>query len=86
MQYNRMTDRAVLQAHPNSEWKFKQWKDRVNRICMKHFLMSSESMPDASWRSYFDAPLTPQEAVESAVDHCWRWEPGIQSCWWGEAQ
>ena len=86
MPYNKMTDQAVLKMHPNDEHKFEQWKKRVNRICFKHFLMSSDSMPDASWRDYYDSSLTPAEAVESAVEFCWKYEPGIKECYWGEMQ
>ncbi len=86
MPYNRMTDQAVLNAHPNDEHKFQQWRKRVDRICVKHFMMPSSCLPDASWRDYFDAPLTPAEAVESAVEFCWAYEPGIKECYWGEKQ
>ena len=86
MPYNRMTDKAILDMHSNDDYKFQQWKKRVNRICFKHFLMTSDSMPDAGWRDYFDASLTPAEAVESAVEFCWAYEPGIRECYWGVTQ
>ena len=27
MQYNKMTDEAILKAHPNDNYKFEQWKN-----------------------------------------------------------
>ena len=86
MLYKHLTDQAILDAHPNVEHKFKLWKRAVDAVCKKHFLMSSESMPDASWRYYFNSSLTAKEAVESAVEWCWRYEPGIKQCYWGEMQ
>ena len=73
MQYNRMTDDAILKMHSNDTYKFEQWKKRVDALCTKHFLMPSSCMPDASWRDYFDSSLTPAEAVESAVEFCWKY-------------
>ena len=86
MQYNRMTDDAILKMHSNDTYKFEQWKKRVDALCTKHFLMPSSCMPDASWRDYFDSSLTPAEAIESAVEFCWKYEPGIKRCYWGEMQ
>tara|TARA_Y100000817_G_C16549668_1_gene408199 strand:+ start:243 stop:401 length:159 start_codon:yes stop_codon:yes gene_type:complete len=45
MQYNKMTDEAILKAHPNDNYKFEQWKKRVDRICVKHFMMPSSCLP-----------------------------------------
>ena len=86
MPYNRMSDEAVLKLYPNDEHKFNEWKKRVDRICVKHFMMPSSCLPDASWRDYFDSSLTPAEAVESAVEFCWAYEPGIRECYWGVVQ
>ena len=86
MHYNRMTDEAVLKMHSNDEHKFKQWKKQVDKICLKHFLLTSSCMPDADWRNYFDSSLTAAEAVESAVEFCWQYEPGIRECYSGEMQ
>ena len=33
-----------------------------------------------------DSSLTAAEAVESAVEFCWQYEPGIKECYWGEMQ
>ena len=85
MQYNRMTDAAILKAHPNTEHTFREWKKRVDSICVKAFMMPSSCLPDAGWRGSFESSLTPREAVESAVEFCWRYEPGVQDCWYGDA-
>jgi len=84
MQYNRMTDAAILKAHPNTQYAFQQWKARVDKICVKAFMMPSSCLPDAGWRCSFESSLTPREAVESAVEFCWRYEPGVQDCWYGD--
>lgn len=51
---------------------FKNFNAAVDEELAKHLSgMTSEEMPDASWRDYFDDELTPKEAIEAACEDYW---------------
>lgn len=56
---------------------FEQWKSGCNIIVIDKIGLSLNDMPDALWRDYYDDGLTPQQAVDSAVEDAWRDEPFI---------
>lgn len=67
----------------DDEDPFNTWKAEVDRICIEAFELSSEDLPDAAWRSNFDAKNSPEDAITNAIDEVWMHEldPDIDQVW-----
>ena len=65
-----------------SEKNFTHWKLAVDDQCVKHFGLSSDDLPDALWRDYFEDGMMPSEAIACAVDDAWHDVPGMEELWY----
>ena len=54
------------------------WKRRRDTILHNNIGLTSGSLPDASWYSYWADGLDPQQAIEAAIDDVWYDEPLIK--------
>lgn len=85
MNFNRMSDETVLSMHDASDGVFGKWKHQVNRVCIAHFGLSSDDLPDACWRDYHEGGMTPVEAIDCAVMDVWGIDsPELETLWYGE--
>ena len=57
---------------------FAIWKNRRDMILHHNIGLISGDLPDASWYSYWDEGLDPQQAIESAIEDVWYDEPIIK--------
>ena len=84
MNFNRMSEVKILSMHDNSEGVFGKWKRQVNKLCVAHFGLDSDMLPDAAWRDYHEDGMTPTEAIDCAVTDAWAGEPEIETLWYRE--
>ena len=64
-----------------SEKNFTQWKLAVDEQCVKSFGLSSDDLPDALWRDYFEDGMTAYNAIDCAVYDAWYDVPGMEELW-----
>jgi len=63
---------------------FEEWKKEVDRVCVKVFGLSSDDMADCLWFDYWNDELSPNEAVENAVEDVWGHDdPVMYDIWYG---
>lgn len=84
MNFNRMSDTAIMSMHDDWNRDFGKWKAMVNQICVRHFGLSADDLPDASWADYHHDNMTPVDAVDCAVIDAWDDIPELQNLWYGE--
>jgi len=60
-----------------AEVEFNEFKKDVDRLLVGMIGMSSDDLPDATWRDYFDSELSPIDAILCAADDAWYDEPDL---------
>lgn len=63
---------------------FKEWKKVVDTILVSNIGTSSDDLPDARWRDYYDDELNPQQAIDCAFEDAWYGEPLMHEIFYGE--
>ena len=58
--------------------KFNEFKTDVDKLLVGMVGLSSDDQPDATWYDYFDAELSPIDAILCAVDDYWYDEQDLQ--------
>ena len=58
--------------------KFNEFKTDVDKLLVGMVGLSSDDLPDATWYDYFDAELSPIDAILCAVDDYWYDEQDLQ--------
>ena len=58
--------------------KFNEFKTDVDRLLVSMVGLSSDDLADATWYDYFDAELSPIDAILCAVDDAWYDEQDLQ--------
>mgnify|MGYP003140761803 FL=1 len=82
--YANMTEAAILSDNEfDVELDFAQWKTKVDNLCVMHFGLSSDDLPDAPWADYHHDNMTPTNAVDTAVIDAWYDIPEIEELWHG---
>ncbi len=67
-----------------NDTKFNTWKREVDKLCVLHFGLSTDDLPDANWRDYHEDELSPQEAICCALDDAWHDEyEEMEALWYG---
>ena len=84
MNFNRMMDKQVSIMDDDWERDFGTWKAKVNEICIAHFGLSAEDLPDANWADYHHDNLTPVVAIDTAILDAWYDMPELETLWYGE--
>ena len=44
-----------------NDTKFNTWKREVDKLCVAHFGLSTDDLPDANWRDYHEDEMSPGE-------------------------
>ena len=57
---------------------FAIWKRRRDMILHHNIGLTSDNLPDATWYSYLDEGLDPQQAIVAAIEDAWYDEPIIK--------
>ena len=84
MNFNRMMDKQISIMDDDWERDFGKWKAKVNEICVAHFGLSAEDLPDANWADYHHDNLTPVVAIDTAILDAWYDMPELEALWYGE--
>ena len=84
MNFNRMMDKAISVMDDDWERDFGAWKAKVNEICIAHFGLSAEDLPDANWADYHHDNMTPVVAIDTAILDAWYDMPELETLWYGE--
>jgi len=84
MNFNRMMDKQISIMDDDWERDFGEWKAKVNEICVAHFGLSAEDLPDANWADYHHDNLTPVVAIDTAILDAWYDIPELETLWYGE--
>ena len=75
---------AKCSSYDDDEQDFTLWKTKVDNLCVKHFGLSSDDLPDAPWADYHHDNMTPTNAVDTAVIDAWWDMPEIEELWYGD--
>ena len=65
---------------------FDTWKRKIDGLCYRLFMISSDDLPDAPWREYYDDGMSPVDSVDCAVIDYWSDVPAIEALWYGEEE
>ena len=84
MNFNHMMDKQISIMDDDWERDFGTWKAKVNEICIAHFGLSAEDLPDANWADYHHDNLTPVVAIDTAILDAWYDMPELETLWYGE--
>ena len=83
--YANMTEAAILADNEfDVEQDFAQWKTKVDNLCVMHFGLSSDDLPDAPWADYHHDNMSPRNAIDTAVIDAWWDMPEIEELWYGD--
>ena len=69
--YFHFTKREKENLMSAEDVKFNEFKKDVDRLLVGMVGLSSDDLPDATWRDYFDSELSPISAIECATDDYW---------------
>lgn len=84
MDFNRLSDEAVMSMHDNADSVFGKWKRQVNKLCQSHFGLTADDLPDACWADYHHDEMSPSDAIDCALIDAWDDIPELQTLWYGE--
>ena len=54
-----------------NDTKFNTWKREVDKLCVAHFGLSTDDLPDANWRDYHEDEMSPVDAISCSLDDAW---------------
>lgn len=57
---------------------YKTWKKQCNQILVANIGLDIDSLPDALWMDYYQDKMSPQQAIECAIEDAWYDEPFIR--------
>ena len=84
--YKEFTAREEKQMKVVNDTKFNTWKREVDQLCVAHFGLSTDDLPDAPWRDYHEDEQSPGEAISCALDDAWYDEyEEMEALWYGSA-
>ena len=67
-----------------NDTKFNTWKLEVDKLCVAHFGLSTDDLPDANWRDYHEDDMSPTDAISCALDDAWIDEyEEMEALWYG---
>ena len=76
--YFHFTKREKENLMSAKDVKFNEFKPDVDRLLVSMVGLSSDDLADATWYDYFDAELSPIDAILCAVDDAWYDEQDLQ--------
>ena len=69
--YFQFTKREKENFMSAKDVEFSKFKTDVDRLLVGMVGVTSDDLPDATWRDYFDSELSPISAIECATDDYW---------------